>query len=84
MQLTRDEVGEASKSFFSPGRRERITYRTCGKAAVSNWKHRGLYTCSCDWKVRAVVNGVLNIFEMAYQVSPVKESSGRVARPAAM
>ncbi|WP_240610918.1 hypothetical protein [Ammonifex thiophilus] len=27
------------------------------------------------------MNGALNIFERAYEVSPVKGSSGRVARP---
>jgi transposase len=34
--------------------------------------------------VQADVNGALNIFERAFQVSPVRRSSGRVARPVAM
>ncbi|WP_428837352.1 hypothetical protein [Thermacetogenium phaeum] len=51
---------------------------------TSNRKRRGLYTCSCGWKAQADVNGALNIFERAFQVSPVKGSSGRVARPAAV
>jgi IS605 OrfB family transposase len=66
---------------------ERNTSRTChrcGQVLASNRKHRGFYSCSCGWKVQADVNGALNIFERAFQVSPVKRSSGRVARPVAM
>jgi transposase len=33
-------------------------------------------------KAHADVNGAFNIFERAFQVSPIKGSSGRVARPA--
>ncbi|MER3490303.1 MAG: hypothetical protein C4328_10550, partial [Meiothermus sp.] len=44
---------------------------------------------ACGWKAQADVNGALNIYERAFQVSPVvtgvartlKGSSGRVARP---
>ncbi|MER3490247.1 MAG: transposase, partial [Meiothermus sp.] len=42
---------------------------------------------ACGWKAQADVNGALNIYERAYQVSPplhpgaVQGSSGRVARP---
>jgi transposase len=66
------EVGERKAS---------VTCHACGKASPSNRKHRGLYTCSRGWKAQADVNGALNIYERAFQVSPVKGSSGRVARP---
>lgn len=68
----RDDVDEKSTS---------ITCHTCGKVMASNRRHRGLYACSCGWRAQADVNGALNIFERAFQVSPVKGSSGRVARP---
>lgn len=71
--LVRDDVEEKSTS---------ITCHACGKVMASNRRHRGLYVCSCGWKAQADVNGVLNIYERVYQVSPVKGSSGRVARPA--
>lgn len=58
-----------------------ITCHACGKASPSNRRHRGLYACSCGWKVQADANGALNIYERAFQVSPMKGSSGRVARP---
>jgi len=63
---------------------ERKTSLTChayGKASPSNRRHRGFYACSCGWKAQADVNGALNIYEWAFQVSPIKRSSGRVARP---
>jgi IS605 OrfB family transposase len=60
------------------------TCHGCGKILPSNRKHRGMYLCSCGWKVQADINGALNIFEKAYKVSPIKGSSGRVARPVAM
>jgi IS605 OrfB family transposase len=66
---------------------EKNTSRTCHeckKVLPSNRKYRGMYSCSCGWKVQADINGALNIFEKAYKVSPVKRSSGRVARPVAM
>lgn len=62
-------------------RKTSIACHACGKASPSNRRHRGLYACSCGWKAQAVVNGALNIYERAFQVSPVKGSSGRVARP---
>jgi IS605 OrfB family transposase len=62
-------------------RKTSLTCHACGKASPSNRRHRGLYTCSCGWKAQADVNGALNIYERAFQVSPVKGSSGRVARP---
>ncbi|MER3581247.1 MAG: transposase [Patescibacteria group bacterium] len=71
--LVRDDVDEKSTS---------ITCHACGKVKASNRRHRGLYVCSCGWKAQADVNGALNIYERAYQVSSVKGSSGRVARPA--
>jgi len=71
--LVRDNVDEKSTS---------ITCHACGKVVASNRRYRGLYVCSCGWRTQADINSALNIFERAYQVSPVKGSSGRVARPA--
>jgi IS605 OrfB family transposase len=62
-------------------RKTSLTCHACGRASPSNRKHRGLYTCSCGWRGQADVNGALNIYERAFQVSPIKGSSGRVARP---
>jgi len=62
-------------------RKTSLTCHACGKASPSNRRRRGLYTCSCGWKAQADVNGALNIYERAFQVSPVKGSSGRVTRP---
>ena len=63
---------------------ERGTSRTChacGMARESSRVYRGLYHCPWGWTAQADVNGALNIYEWAFQVSPVKGSSGRVARP---
>jgi putative transposase len=63
---------------------ERGTSRSChacGMVRESSRVHRGLYRCPCGWTVQADVNGALNIYERAFQVSPVKGSSSRVARP---
>ncbi|WP_233493260.1 MULTISPECIES: transposase [unclassified Meiothermus] len=63
---------------------ERGTSRTChgcGKAREASRIHRGLYRCPCGWTAQADVNGALNIYERAFQVSPIQGSSGRVARP---
>ncbi|WP_240610785.1 RNA-guided endonuclease InsQ/TnpB family protein [Ammonifex thiophilus] len=68
----RDDVDERNTS---------VRCHACGRVLPSNRKHRGLYECSCGWRAQADVNGALNIFERAYEVSPVKGSSGRVARP---
>jgi len=62
-------------------RKTSLTCHACGKASPSNRRHRGFYACSCGWKAQADVNGALNIYEWAFQVSPIKGSSGRVARP---
>jgi IS605 OrfB family transposase len=59
------------------------TCHSCKKILPSNRKHRGIYLCSCGWKVQAGLNGALNIFD-ACKVSPIKRVSGRVARPVAM
>ncbi len=58
-----------------------VTCHICKQSSRSNRKHRGLYSCSCGWKMQADINGALNIYERAFQVSPIKGSSGRVARP---
>lgn len=63
---------------------ERNTSRTChacGRVCEASRVSRGLYRCPCGWMAQADVNGALNIYERAFQVSPVKGSSGRVARP---
>lgn len=57
------------------------TCRACGQVREANRVHRGLYRCTCGWTAQADVNGALNICERAFQVSPIKGSSGRVARP---
>ena len=67
------EVGEAYTS---------QACHSCGEVRKSNRRHRGLYACACGWRVHADVNGVANIFQNAYKVSPlIERSSGRVARP---
>ncbi len=71
--LVQDNIDEENTS---------ITCHACGEIAAFNRKHRGLYACPCGWRTQADVNGALNIYERAYQVSPVKWSSGRVAWPA--
>jgi IS605 OrfB family transposase len=71
--IVRDDISEERTS---------ITCHACGRVMSSNRRHRGLYACSCGWRAQADVNGALNIYERAYKVSPVKGSSGRVARPA--
>jgi len=71
--LVQDNIDEKNTS---------ITCHACGEIAAFNRRHRGLYACSCGWRTQADVNGALNIYERAYQVSPVKWSSGRVAWPA--
>lgn len=67
-----DDVGEENTS---------KTCHACRSVKVSNRVHRGLYVCSCGWTAQTDVNGALNIYKRAFQVSPVKGSSGRVARP---
>ncbi len=57
------------------------TCHNCGTIREASRVHRGLYCCSCGWTVQAGVNGALNIYERAFQVSPMKGSSGRVAWP---
>ncbi|MGI9951295.1 transposase [Moorellaceae bacterium AZ2] len=69
----RDDIDEENTS---------KTCHSCGVKKASNRRHRGLYICFCGWRAQADVNGALNIYERAFQVSPVKGSSGRVARPA--
>jgi len=70
--IVRDDVDEDNTS---------KTCHSCRVIKTSNRKRRGLYACSCGWKAQADVNGALNIYERVFQVSPVKGSSGRVARP---
>lgn len=70
--VVRDDVDERGTS---------RTCHVCGKVREANRIHRGLYRCQCGWAAQADVNGALNIYERAFQVSPVKGSSGRVARP---
>ena len=70
--VVRDDVDERGTS---------RTCHVCGKVREANRIHRGLYRCQCGWTAQADVNGALNIYERAFQVSPIKGSSGRVARP---
>ncbi len=70
--VVRDDVDERGTS---------RTCHVCGEVREANRTHRGLYRCPCGWTVQADVNGALNIYERAFQVSPIKGSSGRVARP---
>jgi putative transposase len=58
-----------------------VTCHVCKQDLRSNRKYRGFYSCSCGWKMQADINGALNIYERAFQVSPIKGSSGRVVRP---
>lgn len=68
----RDDIDEADTS---------CACHACGRASKASRVHRGLYRCPCGWTAQADVNGALNIYERAFQVSPVKGGSGRVARP---
>ena len=69
-------VTEVSESYTSQ------TCHACGEVKKSGRKHRGLYACACGRHVHADANGAANIFQNAFQVSPLMErSSGRVARP---
>lgn len=61
--------------------RTSIICHACGTEKASNRKSRGSYRCGCGWSAHADVNAALNICERACNVSPVKGSSGRVARP---
>lgn len=58
------------------------TCHTCHKVAKSNRKTRGSYACHCGWQVHADANASANLFQSAFQVSPLKGSSGDVASPA--
>ncbi|CDM65414.1 RNA-guided endonuclease InsQ/TnpB family protein [Pyrinomonas methylaliphatogenes] len=68
----RDDVNERGTS---------CTCHACGRTRRASRVHRGLYRCPCEWTAQADVNGALNIYQRAFHVSPVKGSSGRVARP---
>lgn len=70
--VVRDDVDERGSS---------RTCHVCGNAREANRMHRGWYRCPCGWTVQADVNGALNLYERAFQVSPIQGSSGRVARP---
>jgi putative transposase len=70
--IVRDDVDEHGTS---------RTCHSCRKAREANRIHRGWYRCQCGWTAQADVNGALNIYEHAFQGSPIKGSSGRVARP---
>jgi len=70
--IVRDDVDERGTSRTCP---------ICRQAREANRIHRGWYRCPCGWTAHADVNGALNLYERAFQVSPIKGSSGRVARP---
>lgn len=70
------QVIEVSEAYTSQ------TCHECGEVKKTNRKHRGLYACGCGWRIHADVNGVANIFQNAFKVSPLTErSSGCVAQP---
>lgn len=60
------------------------TCHACGKVARSNRKTRGSYSCSCGWCAHADLNSSANLFQTAFNVSPLKRSSGDVASPAVL
>lgn len=68
------EVIQVSESYTSQ------TCHNCHTVAKANRKTRGSYHCSCGWRVQADINGALNIFQCAFQVSPLRRS-GAVAAP---
>lgn len=71
------EVIKVSETYSSQ------TCHRCGVVQKSNRVSRGVYRCSCGWRVHADVNGAANVFLEVFQVSPVAErrSSGAVAAP---
>jgi putative transposase len=54
----------------------------CGTVRDASGADRGLYRCPRGWTAHADVHGALNLYARAFPVSPVKQSSSRVARPA--
>jgi IS605 OrfB family transposase len=57
------------------------TCHACRKVAKANRKTRGSYACACGWHTHADVNSSANLFQSAFQVSPLTRSSGDVASP---
>jgi IS605 OrfB family transposase len=53
----------------------------CGKRRKANRVSRGLYRCACGWCIQADLNGAANLFESAFDVSPLKGASGAVTAP---
>jgi putative transposase len=70
------QVVPISESFSSQ------TCHACHKVAKSNRKTRGSYACACGWHAHADVNASANLFQSAFQVSPLIGSSGDVDAPA--
>ena len=60
------------------------TCHACGKIARSNRKTRGSYSCSCGWHAHADINSSANLFQSAFNGSPLIRSSGDVASPAVL
>jgi IS605 OrfB family transposase len=60
------------------------TCHACAKVARSNRKTRGHYPCSCGWHAHADLNASANIFQSAFNGSPIQRSSGEVASPAVL
>lgn len=61
--------------------RTSLICHACGIEKSSNRKNRGSYKCKCGWSAHSDVNAALNIYERTFNVSPIKGSSGLVARP---
>jgi IS605 OrfB family transposase len=60
------------------------TCHACAKLARSNRRTRGHYPCSCGWHVHADLNASANIFQSAFNGSPIQRSSGEVASPVSL
>ena len=57
------------------------TCHACGKIARSNRKTSGSYACSCGWHAHADINSSANLFQSAFNGSPLIRRSGDVASP---
>jgi len=67
VQLTREEVRKAYKAFFALREKGKTNHQ------APSFRRKGYLS--------PLINGAPNIYERAFQVSPVKGSGGRAARP---
>ncbi len=54
---------------------------SCGEIRRANRRSRGWYRCGCGFSGQADLVAAVNLLEAAQKVSPLKGSSGRLARP---